>query len=59
MMQFRQRTSYLTLLLAAHESEKNRIINIILQKREKLDINNDQELFLYKELTDLIDKIQK
>ena len=44
---------------AAHESERANIINIILQKRDKLDIDDEVELRIYNELTDIINKIQK
>lgn len=51
--------SLLLLMKAAHESERANIINIILQKRDKLDIDDEVELRIYNELTDIINKIQK
>ena len=49
----------LILMRSAHESERSRILNIILQKRDKLDIGDEVELRIYNELTDIVNKIQK
>lgn len=47
------------LIAAAHESERSRILNILLQEIDKLNLKEESDLLIYNKLIEIVIRIQK